>query len=136
MLQEVASVLGDQFAGAWLDESTGRHVGFAGAGAVEGARRDARLAALAKNPRVSFVERKFSSRDLDQAIERVAQRLNARLASGSSPVSGSPSWPFFAWVNTQDNVVEVQIDAAYTSSSSDVERDLGSDLAARLVRVR
>lgn len=94
LLQSERAALGPAFAGAWLDGETVK-VGFAGKAALVAAKRDPRLAVLATGAR--FVERKYSTATLNDAMDDVVATMKAR------------GGDFTASVNVPENTVDVTV---------------------------
>lgn len=141
-LQSAPSALGKGFSGAWVDPASQRvYVAFSDSGALERIKGDPSLTFLAGDPQVTFIQNKFSSSELDNILNVTAERLNRLLAPGRWTGSGAAGqlstdngpWPFVASVNSQDNVVDVNIQA---SNQAIVEAELGAELRQGSVRLR
>jgi hypothetical protein len=132
ILQDTASALGEDFAGAWLDPEAGAiSIGFAGDSAVDEARRDTALSSLLSDTRVQIVARDFALAELDAVMEGVSKRLNELLATPPP----ERSWPFRARVNVQANVVDVDIDPNYSASLTKVRSVLEGEISRGIVRL-
>jgi hypothetical protein len=102
-------------------------IGFGGPSALKRARSDPRLATLLDHPAVVLVERRFTTAELDAAIERTAKVLNEMLAA--TPDDTRDGWPWSGHVETVDNIVVVRIDrAAYEEHRDQIESRLRDDV--------
>ncbi len=133
ILQRPATRLGKGFTGAWIDSSDrGRiYIGFKGQGEVARARLEPTLIALRDDPRITFVDQKFTISDLDAAMNRVATKLNELLATPPP----TESWPFEATVDTRENVIDVSIDRSKSHHRGSIEETLATDIDSGIVKV-
>ena len=126
LLEEQAPLLEDRWAGtAWRTDGT--VVVALTAGDVP--------PPLARHPKVRVVRQRFSVSRLEAAMHTVTSRLNPLLAPERPP--GTPGiWPYSATIETDENVVVVELDPKQAAPKrAAVESALADELAAGTVRI-
>jgi hypothetical protein len=132
VLQDPKTELGEDFAGAWID-STDRqvvNVAFKGEDASRNAKSDPKKSKLANDERVRFVALRFSTRDLAKTSAHAVGTL-VKLLKGSSPKDGL----FTVTVNTQENMIDVDIDSAVSDRKDEIDKEFAKDIEAGTIRI-
>lgn len=130
-LDEVERLLADEIpqealgnlAGTWIEDDGKVVVAFAGDDGIEKAQADERLEALLNHRAVVLVGRRFSSRELDEVMERAAEVLNRTVASKAQ--AEGDGWPWGGAVDVRRNIVSVTVDRdLYRRYKAEVEAAL------------